>query len=108
VPRISWKVAIAGSVFPSKVRKSAAYTLSVGWGLYVTAIIWDMINKMISKGRRGTGNNLHLVRKLLNFRRFCFGPFVERVFRMGLTFSVAFGDEKEAGGTTCKRRGRYA
>ena len=31
----------------------------------------------------------------MNILRFSFGPSVERVFKTGLTFSVAFGGEKD-------------
>jgi len=36
------------------------------------------------------------VRKLENFWRFSFGPLTDRVFRIGLTTSVAFGVGNDA------------
>jgi hypothetical protein len=40
---------------------------------------------------------LHLVRKLENFFKFSFGPWTDSVFKIDLTFSVAFGVGKDAG-----------
>ena len=37
-------------------------------------------------------DDVHLVRKLENFARFSLGPSVDKVFRIGLTLSVALGD----------------
>ena len=39
---------------------------------------------------------LHLVRKLENFSKFSFGPWIDSVFKIGLTFSVALGIGKDA------------
>lgn len=48
---------------------------------------------MIQLNKEG---GLHLVRKLENFSKFSFGPWIDSVFKIGLTFSVALGVGKDA------------